>query len=291
MVFWSVVTFAIVLFIFLVIIGIRKSKKDKKFIEEMMRRTGWQRVENPKEDVKEWVSAKLNSQPDLYTIFGQVREWHLLSSVHRDEMLISDMWTKQEGDKTFFVLDVTDWYHTPSTRGSGKSYRHLTIIGRQAPGSLPFFTLFPKMEFPKTMGWRYSISEAHGLNLSNKINELAADHQYVDYRVRQPLELPDILEDEKPAPPAIDPPITFDARPFNDRFELYGKETERVRQFFDNQKLTEFESLPQTFVDAGGELIFVYIPEYKPGAEDFEKVISDRIDIINAVSRIPKTLE
>ena len=285
---WSAVILVVVAFISLIIFGKRKSDADKKIIEEMMRRNGWQKTENPKEDLKEWVGSELNSQPDLYTVFGQVREWYLLSSIHRDKMLISDLWTKQEGNKTFFVIDVTDWYYTPVTRGSGKSDRRLTIIGMQAPISLPFFTLLPRMEFPKTMGWRYAISEAHGLNLSNRVNELAAGHEYVDHRVRGPLEMPSILGEEKPPPPAIDPPITVDSEPFNERFELYGKETERVRRFFDNEKLAALESLPQNFVDAGGEVVFVYIPEHKPKVEDFEKFINDRVAIINAVAREPE---
>jgi hypothetical protein len=289
---WSAIVLVFVVFIYFGIVGKKQSKKDKKFIEEMMSRNGWQRIENPKEDAREWVMTELKSGPAKYTVFGPVNEWYLFSSIHRNEMHINDLWTKQQDDRLYFVLDVTDWYYTPVTRGSGKRDFNLTIIGMRAPVSLPFFTLFPKMEFPKTMGWRYSISETHDLNLSNKINESAVDFNessYTDHRVRQPLVLPNILQDdEKLAPRAIDPPITIGSEAFNGRFELYGKETERIGQFFDDEKLAALEVLPQTFVDAGGELIFVYIPEHRPKVQDLEKFINDRIVMINAVGREPK---
>ena len=97
--------------------------------------------------------------------------------------------------------------------------------------------------------------------------------------------MPNILAVEDSAPPAVDLPITLGSEAFNERFELYGKETERVRQFFDHEKLAALESLPQTFVDAGGELMFVYIPEHSPKVQDLEKFINDGIAIINTVSR------
>lgn len=300
MVCWSAVILVIVAVIYLIISGIRKSKADKIFLDEMMRRNGWQNIGNPKTDLRDWVLTELEAQPDLYPVFGQVREWHLLSSIHRDQMSIRDLWTKQDGGRTYFILDITDWYYSPGSKGSGKSSRDLTIIGMRAPLSLPFFTLLPKMEFPKKTGWRYSISEAHNLNLSDKINEISFElsASYVDHRVRAPLELPSILGDEAPAPEAIDPPIspkavdpsiTSGSGSFDERFELYGKETERVRHFFDRGKLTALESLPQNFVDAGGGLVFVYIPEHKPKVEDFEKFINDRVAIINAVAREPRS--
>lgn len=294
MVCWSAIVLVVVAFICLIIFGKRKSEADKKIIEEMMRRNGWQPIENPKSDLREWVLTELEAQPDLYPVFGQVREWYLLSSIHRDQMSIRDLWTKQDGNRTYFVLNVTDGYFTPVSKGSGKSSRDLTIIGMRAQISLPFCTLLPRTKFPKKTGWRYSISGAHDLNLSDSISAFAAGHggEYRDGRVRGPLEMPSILGDEKPVPVSrpIDPPITFDSEAFNERFELYGKETERVRQFFDNEKLTALESLPQNFVDAGGGLIFVYLPEHKPTAEDFEKLINDRIAIINAVRRVPRLL-
>lgn len=289
---WSALALVIVVFIYLGILGKKQSKKDKKFIEEMMGRNGWKRTENPNKDAREWVTTELKAGPAKYSVFGPVNEWYWLSSIHRNEMDIDELWTKQDGDRLYFVLHATDWYYTPVTRGSGKRSVDLTIIGMRAPVSLPFFTLFPKMEFPKTMGWRYSISETHDLNLSNKINESALDLKesaYTDHRVRQPLVLPNILQDdEKPAPRAVDPPMTIGSEAFNERFELYGKETERVRQFFDDERLTALESLPQTFVDAGGELIFVYIPEHRPKVADLEKFINDRIVMINAVRHEPK---
>jgi hypothetical protein len=295
MVFWSAIIFVVFLFVCLVIYGILKSRKDKKLIEEMMLRNGWQRTAYAKADLREWILTELNAQPDLYPVSGQVREWYLFSNpIGRDEMLIKDMWTKQEGDKTWYVLDIADGYFRPSARSnSGNSYQHFTIIGMRAPGALPFFTLFPKMDFPKTTGWRYAISEAHNLNLKDKMDETAYNLNataYVDHRIRQPLEMPNILGDEeKPVTPEIDPPVAIESGSFNERFELYGKDTERVRRFFDDYKLAALESLPQTFVDAGRELMFVYIPEHKPSAEDMEKFINDGIAIINAVRREPKS--
>ncbi|MBK6749579.1 MAG: hypothetical protein IPG67_06100 [Acidobacteria bacterium] len=259
----SAAVLVIAIVIYLTISGIKKSKKDKRFVDEMMGRNGWQHVENPKEDLREWVLAELNAQPDLYPLFGQVSEWGLLSSVHRDRMLIGDLWTKQDGERMYFVLDATDWYIKPGGKRNSRSYHRFTIVGLRAPASLPFLTLLPKMEFPKTTGWRYSISEAHNLNLSDKVNQTAFDlaGPYMDRRVRQPLEMPKILAvEEEKKPSEIDPPIATGSPAFDERFELYGKETERIRQFFDNEKLAELASLPQTFVDAGRELIFVYIP-------------------------------
>lgn len=282
----------VILMIILVIIGTILSKIDDKKIAENMRRIGWQSIKNPIEEVKEWVKIKLESDPERYTVFGEVREWYLLGSpVFRDRIFISNLWTKQDGNKIYFVLNISDHY----SRGKGGHSANFTIIGMRASQmSLPYFTLFPKIEFPKEKGWLYAISETHDLNLSNKVdgspinigktNDPRLWKSYHDPRLKPPLELPSILAEETPVR-AIDLPITIDSSSFNERYELYGKETERIRQFFDNEKLTALESVPQTFVDAGGELIFVYIPEHKPKVEDFEKYINDGIAIITAISR------
>lgn len=279
-------------FIGLLIIGKKAQELGKKIIADL-NRDGWQIIENSKDNVnvKEWVKTELQSDPERYTVFGPLVETYFSGWISRESLSFNQLWNKQEGDKHYFILDVSDKYQEPRQRGYGYSSVNFTIFGmRTRQLSLPFFTLFPRMKFPKKRGWRHSISETHGLNLSNRINESAKEFKEdlaIDYRIKQPLKLPSILPDEPPPPPKTDPPITFGSRPFDERYELYGKETERLRQFFDNEKLTALESLPQTFVDAGGELIFVYIPEHKPSIEDIEKYINDGIAIINVVCREP----
>ena len=280
----------VVLVIILVIIGTILSGIDNKKIVEQMRQNGWQSIKNPIEKLKEWVKTDLKSEPDRYTVFGEVREWYLISDhLSRNRMFISNLWTKQDGNKMYFVLNVSDHY----SQGRGGRSADFTIIGmRSHEMSLPFFTLLPKIKIPKSKGWHYAISRTHGLNLINEIDQariIDSQSPYNDPRIKPPLELPKIFAEETPVPKilAIDPPINFDSKPFNERFELYGKETERLRQFFDNEKLTALESLPQTFVDGGGEVVFVYIPEHKPTLEGFEKYINDGIAIINAVCREP----
>lgn len=282
------------LFIYLAIGAIIQSIKDKKFIAELMRRNGWRSIENPEENLRKWVKAELKSDPERYTVFGEIREWDVLSShLYREIMFISNLWTKQDGNKIYFVLNISDHYK----RGKGGHAVNFTIIGMRAPQmSLPFFTLLPRMEFPKRKSWRIAVSETHDLLLCEGIDltKQSSNQKFLDDMddwANNRLKLPSIVAEESPAPApvprAIDPPITFGSRPFNERFELYGKETERLRQFFDNEKLPALESLPQAFVDGGGELVFVYIPEHKPKVEDFENYINGGIAIISTVSREP----
>jgi hypothetical protein len=283
----GVVILVVGLFIYLAVLAIIQSIKDKKFIAELMRRNNWRIIEKPEEVLKKWVKTELNSAPERYTVFGEVRESYFFSStLLRDRMYISNLWTKQDGNKIYFVLNVSDHY----SQGKGGHSVKFTIIGMRAPQmSLPFFTLFPRMEFPKQKGWRFAISVTHDLKIDEPSTDVS-NSSYHDPRLRQPLEMPKILAEETPAPRPIDPPITFDSKQFNERYELYGKEASRLRQFFDNEKLTALESMPQTFVDAGGELIFVYIPEHKPKTEDFEKYVNEGIATINTVSRDGKMI-
>ncbi|CAN5213210.1 hypothetical protein BH10ACI1_BH10ACI1_28670 [soil metagenome] len=280
----------VVIFIGLLIIEKIAPVKEKKTIADVNPLTDWQSLENPKVDVKEWVKIELKSDPERYSVFGQVVQSEFFGSKTRSRLTFNQLWNKQEGDKNYFILDVCDEYQTPNKTGYSHRSCDFTIIGMRAPQmSLPFFTLFPKVKIPKYNGWRIAVTYTHDLILSDGVNlaqqKISDD---IDDWGSNRLKLPSIL----PEAPLrqIDPPISFAPRPFNERHELYGKETERLRQFFDDEKLTALESMPQTFVDGGGELIFVYIPEHKPKLEDIDKYINEGIAIINAVSREPNNV-